>query len=403
MAEDRPLRVLLAGATLEPDWQGGEPTILDLLRRGLPKLGVEVLEHGSRRSFAELVAVSLTPFDAEVFRVRSYRRYLRENRPDAVLAFYDFDCSWVVAARKEGIPVLPSIQIYWPTCPVGTHYIEGVGVCPGPELVKCLRHMARSEPSPNLGLPVPGLPAPLGLALYAKLWTRPAALRQADRLVAVSEGTRRQLGRAGYHNVEVIYDSVDTELFTERPWDGGRKLVLYPVARSKQERKGFPHFARLAANVKQTLPETRFMVLNHVGDELLEGTPYLTRPQLADRLGATYLGVLPGLWDEPFGTVTVEVMAAGRPVVAYEGGAMPEIIVNGVTGVIVPRGDVAALTEAVLDLLNDEPKAHRMGRAARQRVEEHFSAKQMVANYVALVRRAVEARSAGRSLPAVGS
>jgi glycosyltransferase involved in cell wall biosynthesis len=395
MAEKRPLRVLLAGATLEPDWQGGEPTAIDLLRRGLEKLGVEVLEHGSRRSFLELVAVALTPFDAEISRVRSYRRYLRATRPDAIVMFYDFDSSWVVAARKEGIPVVPSIQIYWPTCPIGTHYIEGVGVCPGPELAKCLRHMARAEPSPNLGLPVPGLPPPLGLALYSKLWTRPAALGQADQLVAVSEGTKRILARSGYRDVEVIFDSVDTELFTERPWPDGPKLVLYPVARSNQERKGFPHFARLAAEVKRTMPDVRFMVLNHVGDGLLEGTPYLTRPELADRFGLTYLAVLPGLWDEPFGIVTVEAMAAGRPVVAYEGGAMPEIIENGVSGVIVPRGDVGALTNAVLDLLHDEPKARRMGRAARQRVEARFSATQMADSYLALIRRLIEARSSG--------
>jgi glycosyltransferase involved in cell wall biosynthesis len=395
MGNGRPMRVLLAGASLEPDWQGGEPVVLDLLRAEFPKLGVEVIENGTRRSFGELVALSLSPYDAELSRVRSYRRYLREEKPDAVLMFYDFDCSWVVAARKEGIPVVPCIQIYWPTCPVGTHYIEGVGTCPGPELAKCLRHMARAEPSPNLGLPVPGLPAPLGFALYAKLWTRPAALNQADRIVAVSEFTRRTLARSGYTNVQTIHDSVDVELFRERPWQGGSKVVLYPVARSGQERKGYPHFVRLATEVKREMPDVRFMVLNHVGDALLEGTPYLSRAELAERLASVYLAVLPGLWDEPFGLVTVEAMAAGRPVVAYDGGAMSEIIENGVSGIIVPRGDVGALRAAVVDLLNDEAKAHRIGRAARLRVEEKFTSAQMAKKYLALLESLVDGRSRG--------
>jgi glycosyltransferase involved in cell wall biosynthesis len=393
MADEPKLRVLFAGASLEPDWQGGEPVVLDLLKRGLEQLGVEVLERGSRRSFVDLVALTATPYDAEIRRVRSYRKTLRELRPDAVLVFYDFDCSWVIAARKEGIPVLPDIQIYWATCPVGTHYIEGVGTCAGPELGKCLRHMARAPPSPNLALPVPGLPAPLGFALYSKLWTRPAALGQADALIANSRFTARVLTQAGYGNIVTIPNSVDAELFREGPWAGGSKIVLYPVARSLQERKGYPHFVELAKAVKAKMPEIRFQVLNHAGDDLLEGTAYLSRPELAEKFRSVYLAVLPGLWDEPFGLVTVEAMAAGRPVVAYEGGAMTEIIENGVSGVIVPRGDVPALTAAVLDLLQDEEKARRIGRAARTRVEAEFTYQRMAGRYLALLERVIRARS----------
>jgi glycosyltransferase involved in cell wall biosynthesis len=398
MAAERPLKVLFAGASLEPDWQGGEPVVLDLLKRGLEQLGVEVVERGTRRTFRELVALTAMPYDAEPGRVREYRRTLREVRPDAVLVFYDFDCSWVVAARKEGVPVLPCIQIYWATCPVGTHYIEGVGTCEGPSLGKCLRHMARAPASPNLGLPVPGLPAPLGLALYSKLWTRPSVLSTADALIANSEFTRGVLEHAGYRRVRRIHNSVDAELFREGEWTGGDKVVLYPVARSLQERKGYPHFVHLAKNVRAEMPGVRFQVLNHVGDELLEGSPYLTREQLAARLREVYLAVLPGLWDEPFGLVTVEAMAAGRPVVAYEGGAMSEIIENGISGVIVPRGDVDALTRAVLDLLHDKGKARRMGRAARVRVEAHFTYPQMARQYLDLIRQVIADRSG--SVPA---
>jgi glycosyltransferase involved in cell wall biosynthesis len=388
--DSSPLRVLFAGASLEPDWQGGEPVVLDLLRRGLEQLGVEVVRDGTRRSFPELVALSATPYDAAAGRVRSYRKLLRRVRPDAVLVFYDFDCSWVVAATQEGVPVLPCIQIYWPTCPVGTHYIEGVGTCDGPALGKCLRHMARAPPSPNLGLPVPGLPAPLGFLLYAKLWTRPAALSRANRLIANSEFTKGVLRRSGYDRVQTIPNSVDAELFREGPWQGGSKTVLYPVARSLQERKGYPHFVRLAEAVKRRMPDVHFQVLNHSGDALLEGTPYLSREQLAERLRSVYLAVLPGLWDEPFGLVAIEAMAAGRPVVAYEGGAMTEIMENGVSGVVVPRGDVEALTAAVVDLLNDEAKARRIGHAARLRVESEYRYQRMAERYLALIRTVIQ-------------
>jgi glycosyltransferase involved in cell wall biosynthesis len=385
-------RVLLAGASLEPDWEGGEPVVIDLLRRGLQQLGVEVLSEGRRRSFAELASLSAMPYDAAPGRVREYRGILRRTRPDAVLVFYDFDCSWVVAARQERVPVFPCIQIYWATCPLGTHYIEGRGVCDGPSLGKCLRHMARAPQSPNLGLPVPGLPPPLGLALYAKLWTRPAALARADCMIANSQNTTRVLERAGYTNVRWVHNSVDAELFHDSPWPTGDPVVLYPVARSMQERKGFPHFATLAATVKARRPNVRFRVLNHTGDGLLEGTPYLSRAALAEQLRSVYLAVLPGLWDEPFGLVTVEAMAAGRPVVAYEGGAMSEIIEHGVSGLIVPRGDPEQLAAAVEGLIDDVARAQAMGRAARTRVESMFTYQAMARSYLALIQEVIARR-----------
>lgn len=393
MADARRIRILLAGASTDPSWQGGEPVIIDLLRRGLEQLGTEVIQEGSRRSLTDLGRLALTPYDAEIGRVRQYRRRLRELRPDVVLVFYDFDCSWIVAARKEGIPVIPCIQIYWATCPVGTHYIEGVGTCSGPATAKCLRHMSRAALSPNLGLPVSALPAPLGFALYSKLWTRPAALSQADAIAANSEFTAGVLSRAGYRGVHMIHNAVDTELFREGQWEGDSKVVLFPVARSLQERKGYPHFVRLAAAIKERTPEIRFQVLNHAGDDLLEGTPYLSRQDLAEHLRSVYLAVIPGLWDEPFGLVTVEAMASGRPVVAYEGGAMAEIIESGISGVLVPRGDVEALTQAVLDLLHDEAKARRIGRAARQRVEAHFTYQLMAERYLSLIKSVLRDRS----------
>lgn len=391
------LRVLFAGVTMVPDWTGGEPTFAHLLKRGMEELGAEVTVEGSRRTLGELATFAVMPFDIEPNRVARYRRRLRDLHPDVVLAFYDFDCSLIVAARKERIPVIACVQIYWATCPIGTRYIEGVGVCSAPGFSKCLRHMSVAEPSPNLGLPVPGLPAPLGFLLYAKLWTRFATLSQVDAFAVPSEGFREILNQAGYRRVHVIHDAVDTGLFKAIPWQGPSKVVLYPVARSLQERKGYPHFVQMAQLVRKRLPEVRFRVLNHRGDDLLEGTPYLTREQLAEEMASDYLAVVPGLWDEPFGTVTVESMAAGRPVVAYECSVYREIIENGVSGILVRRGNVQELSEAVFGLLTDEDAARRMGRAARQRVETHFTYQLMAKRYLSLIRSVMGGSGRGGS------
>ena len=76
---------------------------------------------------------------------------------------------------------------------------------------------------------------------------------------------------------------------------------------------------------------------------------------------------------EPFGQVVVEGMMAGKPVVATDGGGVPEIVEDGVTGWLAPMGESAPMAEAILRLLEDPEEAAAMGAAGRQRVLEHFT------------------------------
>lgn len=69
----------------------------------------------------------------------------------------------------------------------------------------------------------------------------------------------------------------------------------------------------------------------------------------------------------------LEAMAASLPVIAPDVGGIAEIIVNGHSGVLVPPHDTDALTHAVQELLGDHERAASLGRAARQRVREHFT------------------------------
>jgi len=76
---------------------------------------------------------------------------------------------------------------------------------------------------------------------------------------------------------------------------------------------------------------------------------------------------------EPFGLSIVEAMALGKPVIATRCGAVPELIDDGRTGLLVPPGDAPALANAILRLLRDPEGAKMMGSAARKAVEERFS------------------------------
>jgi len=81
---------------------------------------------------------------------------------------------------------------------------------------------------------------------------------------------------------------------------------------------------------------------------------------------------------EPFGRVLVEAMAMEVPVVAFARGAVPEIVLDGRTGLLVERGGEEALARAVIGLIKDPERRKMMGMEGRKRVESLFSAELMV-------------------------
>jgi glycosyltransferase involved in cell wall biosynthesis len=79
------------------------------------------------------------------------------------------------------------------------------------------------------------------------------------------------------------------------------------------------------------------------------------------------VGVVPSIWPEPQALVTLEAMACGRPVVASATGGLPEAVIDGETGLLVPAGDVGALRDGLRALLSDPMLRRRLGEAARRR------------------------------------
>jgi glycosyltransferase involved in cell wall biosynthesis len=80
------------------------------------------------------------------------------------------------------------------------------------------------------------------------------------------------------------------------------------------------------------------------------------------------VALAPSIWPEPCATVVLEAMAVGRPVIATNIGGMPDMIVDGETGMLVPPGDSAALRQALAALLADPQRLERYGAAGKQRI-----------------------------------
>jgi len=103
--------------------------------------------------------------------------------------------------------------------------------------------------------------------------------------------------------------------------------------------------------------------------------------------------VCPLLWEEPFGLIAVEAMLCGTPVIGFARGAFPEIVDEGVTGFLVPPGDVDALAR-----LARSPELDRFDRArCANRARDRFSTQVMATAYEAVYRRAVAGGNAARA------
>jgi glycosyltransferase involved in cell wall biosynthesis len=95
--------------------------------------------------------------------------------------------------------------------------------------------------------------------------------------------------------------------------------------------------------------------------------------------------LMPVRWEEPFGMVMIEAMACGTPVIALRGGAVPEIVVDGVTGFVLD--DPSELPGAIARLDEIDPEA------CRARVAEHFDVTGLGAGYEAVYRDVLRARA----------
>jgi len=154
--------------------------------------------------------------------------------------------------------------------------------------------------------------------------------------------------------------------------------------------KGQHIFLQAAARVRSKYPKARFVIigaalfaendydqqLQRLADQLdLRAVVQFTgfRTDVAQLIDTLDILVHASTTGEPFGQVVAEGMAAGKPVVATAGGGVPEIIVDRDSGLLVPMGDASAMAEAIERLADDVDLRHRIGAAARKRIEEKFT------------------------------
>jgi glycosyltransferase involved in cell wall biosynthesis len=147
------------------------------------------------------------------------------------------------------------------------------------------------------------------------------------------------------------------------------------------ERKGHDDLLRAGSGLK----------LLFVGDgpyrRHLEGRGAILagpRRDISEILAASDIVALPSRFGEGCPNALLEAMAAGKPVVAARTGGIPELVVDGQTGVLVPREDSDALRDALLHLAADPALRAALGAAGRERVAREFPVSRLVQSYETL-------------------
>lgn len=220
-----------------------------------------------------------------------------------------------------------------------------------------------------------------------------------DRLVAVSKAIVAKIAeeRGDAAPVELIYNGVDLSRYDhQEPCCTLREEYGLPpdaklvgvVARLEPE-KGHPTLLAAWPEVVRRCPQAYLLVVG-------EGSQRDALEARASELGiadhvvftgrrddvpavtaALDVAVLPS-YREAQGLVILEAMALGRPVVASNVGGIPEVIDDGVSGLLVPPGDPAALAAAIVRLLTDHPYADLLARRGHDLVHERFCVELMV-------------------------
>jgi glycosyltransferase involved in cell wall biosynthesis len=246
--------------------------------------------------------------------------------------------------------------------------------------------------------------------IYIRL-TRYMAQRQ-HKIIAVSDAVRKNTIDAlkipaekvvTIRNGTKIYEqnqSLDTASVRQKLGLNPQSSVIGCISRLIPEQKGLRYLLLAAKQVIQQKPESQFLI---VGD----GTFRNTLVELADQLGikpnVSFVGwqhniaeilasidicAVPSLWD-PLPRIVLEAMVAGKPVVASNVDGIPEAVIDGETGLLVPPADETKLAEAIVSLLINPEHAKQMGIAGRKRSIAEFSserhAKEVFAIYCELL------------------
>jgi len=220
-------------------------------------------------------------------------------------------------------------------------------------------------------------------------------INETDKIIAVSQAaaefisnfTKRERIVVIPNGVDVHrFHSVNSAVSKSLPRSNlGKHIMLY-VGRLAY-RKGIQTLLRAMPYILEAIPGTQLLI---AGSGYMKSFLWLLTKSLHledhvkwlgsvpdDELPSLYnlsdVFILPSIFAESFGITLLEAMASGTPIVASEIGGVPEVVENGVSGILFKKGDERELADAVINVLTDKIVAEELANNARKKVVERYS------------------------------
>jgi Glycosyltransferase len=194
------------------------------------------------------------------------------------------------------------------------------------------------------------------------------------------------------HGVEIErYDLGIDGLMTRRHFGVPQDSPIIAMMGRLDKWKGQDHLIEASQTVLEKYPDAYFLISGRGPEEIRLHLESLIAqrnvghrvklvgyvPSVPDFTAAATMVAMPS-WEEPWGLVALEGMAMAKPVVSTRSGGVPEFVIDGEVGLLVPPCAPPELAKAILRLLDDPVGAAQMGRKGRARVEQHYTAQHYV-------------------------
>ena len=334
------------------------------------------------------------------------RRLIRRFKPEVVHAYGWFSYSSALALLGINIPLLISARDYGYSCATRTLVYHGEQACDGPEFQKCLGCAANLYGAPKGWLAALGVLTGRSLLKHKVrgVHSISAYVQEIMRRDFLGDQARDQSVNAIAETIIPSFreddadqhasDNAQNQSYLDRlPTE---KFILYVGALRRV--KGVSQL--LVAYARLTSPPPLVLIGTFESDSprefppgviVLENVPHRAVMAIWER---SLFGVIPSLWPEPLGSVVYEGMSRGKAVIGTTPGGHTDMIVPGETGLLVPSGDVDALTQAMTDLIDHAERREHLGAAARDRAQL-FTASVAVPQFERFYQQIID-RAAGR-------
>jgi glycosyltransferase involved in cell wall biosynthesis len=325
---------------------------------------------------------------------------LRAQRPDVVHLHNTFPLlspSVLHACRDAGVPVVATIHNYRLGCPGGTFFRRGAVChdCIDGSPVKSVVHGCYR------GSRAATVPLALSVSLHRQTWRS-----LVSAFIFISSAQRDLLSGLDLapDRTFVRWNLIPRLDRPARPAPGTGQAPAVVYAGRLDEAKGvrllMDGWDRFLAG-SAAGPGLRLVIAGSgpLGDEVavwaatrpsVELTGTLSGADCAKLIASARAVLLPSAWEEPFGLVAVEAMAAGVPPVAAGHGAFPELITPGTDGELFTPGDPAALALAIADIARDPARYRRYGEQARRTYTERFDPDRSVEDLLGIYQFAIK-------------